>query len=132
MIDIDLFKNINDTYGHLVGDEVLKEVVRITKAPIRSVDILGRYGGEEFGLILPETNEEGAMILAEKIRNNIENHIFTIKNDGEELKIKLTVSIGVAIFPDDDVTDVKSLIKSADDALYISKDKGRNRVYKLN
>lgn len=131
MLDIDHFKKINDTYGHLVGDEVLKEVVKITQTPIRSIDILGRYGGEEFGLILPETNEKGAMTLAEKIRKNIDECNFVIKSAGNSVKIKLTVSIGVAIYPDEDVNDVLSLIRCADRALYTSKDSGRNRVYKF-
>jgi diguanylate cyclase (GGDEF)-like protein len=131
MIDIDFFKKINDTYGHLVGDEILQEVVRIIKSPIRSIDILGRYGGEEFGLVLPETNEDGAMTLAEKIRKKIEDNTFIVSDEDVEHNIKLTVSIGVAIYPDKNVHDVTTLIKHADDALYFSKSEGRNRIYKI-
>jgi two-component system cell cycle response regulator len=130
MIDIDHFKEINDNYGHLVGDDVLKEVVQIIQNPIRSIDILGRYGGEEFGLILPETDEDGAMVLAEKIRDNVEKHTF-IAGDGI-IRLKLAISIGVSIYPNKNVKDVKTLVKNADDALYVSKKEGRNKVSKAN
>ncbi len=131
MIDIDLFKQVNDTYGHLIGDEVLKEIVTIIKAPIRAIDVLGRYGGEEFGLLLPETNEKGAVVLAEKIRKHVEEHKFSVSDGVQYVSISLTVSIGVAIYPDKEVTNVLTLIKKADDALYISKNEGRNKVYKI-
>jgi diguanylate cyclase (GGDEF)-like protein len=132
MMDIDHFKSINDTYGHLVGDEILKEVVKIIKAQIRAIDILGRYGGEEFGLILPETDENGALILAEKIRKKIEKNNFLVKSGEDTVKVKITVSIGVSTYPDKNIKDIITLIKRADDALYISKDQGRNRIYKIN
>jgi len=132
MIDVDFFKKINDTYGHLVGDEVLKGVVKMIKGPIRAVDILGRYGGEEFGLILPGTDETGAMTLAEKIRSNIDKQTFSIKSGDVTYDIKLTVSIGVSTYPETGVKDVKTLIKNADDALYVSKNSGRNKVYKTS
>ena len=130
MIDIDHFKDINDNYGHMIGDDVLKEVVQIIQNPIRAIDILGRYGGEEFGLILPETDEKGAMVLAEKIRENVEDHIF-IAGEGT-VKLRLAISIGVSIYPYKNVKDVKSLVKNADDALYISKREGRNKVSVIN
>ncbi len=132
MIDVDFFKKINDTYGHLIGDEVLKEVVHIIKGPIRAVDILGRYGGEEFGLILPETDANGAMILAEKIRTNVEKHAFRVTNGEIKVELQLTISIGVALFPGENVKDVSSIIRNADEALYMAKRDGRNKIYRFS
>jgi diguanylate cyclase (GGDEF)-like protein len=123
MIDIDFFKDLNDNYGHLVGDVILKEASKIIKDSIRQIDILGRYGGEEFCLALPETKKEEARFAAERIREAIEDK--AIRAYDEDLKI--TISIGIAILPDD-TTDAEALIDRADQALYKAKQTGRNRV----
>ena len=119
MLDIDHFKQINDTYGHLHGDAVLAELARILTAAKRESDVAARYGGEEFGLILNETGETGAMTLAERIREKVEAATFP---GG----LKLTVSIGVATT--DDEALFTSLIEKADQALYSAKQAGRNTV----
>jgi diguanylate cyclase (GGDEF)-like protein len=119
MLDIDHFKQINDTYGHLHGDAVLAELARILNAAKRESDVAARYGGEEFGLILNETGETGAMTLAERIREKVEAATFP---GG----LKLTVSIGVA--STDDEALFTALIEKADQALYAAKQAGRNAV----
>ena len=118
ILDIDLFKKVNDTYGHLTGDEIIKSIAKIIKVNIRSSDIAGRYGGEEFLIILPETDLNSAYTLAEKIRQEIE--ITTFIND-----IKITISGGVAQYNGEKVSE---LLKSADDKLYTAKQTGRNKV----
>ena len=123
MVDIDHFKNLNDTYGHQTGDEVLKHVAAILRRAVRTHDLPARYGGEEFALVLPETDMEGAVAVAERIRRNIENEVIEY---GGNL-IKKTASFGVAVFPEC-ADDMDSLIKAADVALYYSKEHGRNRV----
>lgn len=123
MLDIDHFKQQNDTHGHLVGDVVLKETAQILKANLREVDLLSRYGGEEFSIVLPDTDEEGALQVAERIRLAVEEYDFKAY---EEL-LKITISIGVAVFPED-AANVQGLIDRADSALYQAKQKGRNRV----
>ena len=117
--DIDHFKTVNDNYGHLFGDYVLKTIVNLTKDNIRGVDYLARWGGEEFMIILPETGMERAEALAQRIKEEIENYKF-------KKTVKVTVSFGVAQFKKDDSEN--TLIKRADDALYKAKNKGRNRV----
>ena len=119
IMDIDFFKLVNDTYGHQVGDEVLKDVANLSKNAIRSSDILGRWGGEEFFIICPETDLEGTYILAEKLRSILESHEFV--NVGNK-----TASFGVTTATID--VSVNDLIAQADDALYKAKSKGRNRV----
>ena len=123
MIDIDHFKQFNDSWGHQVGDKVLKHVADVIKQTCRKSDIVARYGGEELSVILPETNSELAAIVAERIRNNIEQSI--VEYEGHHLSVK--VSIGVSYLRDD-LRTAESLIKKADEALYQSKDKGRNMV----
>lgn len=119
MIDIDYFKKINDTYGHEAGDHVLKTFAKKLKKLIRQEDILGRFGGEEFALLLPYTNIENAFQAVERIRQRIER----VKIKG--IKGNITASFGITeILPTD---DDKSLVKRADDALYEAKAKGRNR-----
>jgi len=118
--DLDRFKEVNDEYGHLVGDEVLKRVAEIVEKANRNADIFARYGGEEFIILAPATDIAGARVHAERLRNDIEHHRFSeISN--------LTCSFGVAEYkPDAD--DVTSLFKRADTALYNAKKLGRNRV----
>ena len=119
MIDIDHFKLVNDTYGHLQGDAVLAELAKILIAGKRESDVAARYGGEEFGIILHETNEVGAMTLAERIRAKVEAATFP---GG----LKLTISIGVAAT--DDEAQFTALLEKADQALYAAKQSGRNAV----
>ncbi|HBR22384.1 MAG TPA: hypothetical protein DD713_07470 [Nitrospiraceae bacterium] len=124
MLDIDHFKSFNDIYGHQTGDLALKEISKIIRNELRTVDFPARYGGEEFILILPETSVDGALIVAERIRNAVAEHQF-MSQSGERLL--LTVSAGVACYPDD-ATPKEDLIKKADKALYFAKDRGRNTV----
>lgn len=123
LLDIDHFKSFNDTYGHPVGDLVLKEIAACIRQSIRTNDIPARYGGEEFTVILPETNEQGGMTIAERIRTTIERH--TIHSLNRQLKV--TVSIGCASYVASQV-EQKDLIDHADKALYYSKEHGRNCV----
>jgi len=125
MLDLDDFKRINDTHGHLVGDRVLAEVGQLLKSTVREVDIVARYGGEEFTIILPETDASGAFIVAEKIREAIALHRFP-DADGART-IHITVSIGLSSYPVH-AADKESLLRSADDAVYRSKETGKDRV----
>ncbi|EDT75809.1 bifunctional diguanylate cyclase/phosphohydrolase [Clostridium butyricum] len=124
-IDIDYFKNYNDIYGHQKGDYVLKKIGKIIKSSIGNQHISARYGGEEFAIILPDTTEDMAVNIAESLRKKIENTYF----EGEENQPngKLTVSMGVSVYPDKARSDIE-LIKSADDALYRAKFFYKNRV----
>jgi diguanylate cyclase (GGDEF)-like protein/PAS domain S-box-containing protein len=119
LIDIDLFKEVNDRHGHLVGDSVLVEFAKILQQNVRKPDIVGRWGGEEFIVICPETNLNGALTLAQNLKSCIEEHRFDI------VKQK-TASLGVAGFRNKD--SVERLLSRADEALYLAKQKGRNRV----
>ena len=119
IIDIDFFKHVNDRHGHLAGDELLKMFSRILKDTIRHTDKVGRWGGEEFVVLCPETNPEGAKSLANKIRNKIASTTF---NDFG----KQTASFGIACYHQGDTMD--SMISQADEALYTAKNSGRNRV----
>ena len=120
MSDIDHFKKFNDTYGHQVGDLILKEVANVLKSAARSSDIVARYGGEEMIVLLRGVGLKDALAVAEKFRKNIENH--QVKDDRSSYKV--TASFGVSIFHNDDT--VETLIKRADEALYKSKENGRN------
>jgi diguanylate cyclase (GGDEF)-like protein len=120
--DLDHFKDVNDNHGHLVGDEVLECITDIVSKANRSADIFARYGGEEFIILTPETNLSGALIHAERLRNDIARHNF--KSVGQ-----MTSSFGVTEFnPDSD--NVETLLERADKALYLAKEYGRNRVEK--
>ncbi|MDR0305425.1 MAG: diguanylate cyclase [Chitinispirillales bacterium] len=123
LTDIDHFKLFNDTYGHPVGDIVLREVANCIRKAVRLNDIPARYGGEEFAVIIPESDEQGAAIIAERIRSSVEQCV--IVNDGKELRV--TISIGCASFPPHACSQ-QDLIDCADKALYASKRAGRNRV----
>ncbi|MDR3612512.1 MAG: diguanylate cyclase [Candidatus Obscuribacterales bacterium] len=124
MIDVDHFKSINDNYGHPAGDTVLKAVSRLVRSEIRDVDFPVRYGGEEILLILPEVNPEGAVIVAERIRKNLEAEV--MRHEG--IEIKVTASFGVSSFPEDAKMQ-QSLLDLADKSLYLSKRLGRNQVH---
>ena len=123
--DIDYFKEINDSYGHDTGDRVLQIVSNLLKESLRSIDVIGRYGGDEFLVILPETSMNGAKEIAERIRSTIDD--FRWEREGKEA-IRTTLSLGVAEF-DIDKETIDDLIKRADNALYMAKGGGRNRVY---
>jgi len=124
MFDIDHFKNVNDTYGHQAGDEVIRLTAQKLLATIRGTDIAGRYGGEEFGVILIDTCAKDAMIIAERLRKRIE--ALTVKF--EDLKIKFTISIGIAEF-NEKITDHIGWLGASDKALYYCKENGRNQVH---
>ncbi len=124
MADLDYFKRINDTYGHASGDEVLRGTADVLRESLRATDVAARWGGEEFLVVLPETDLAGASLWAERWREDIERHEF---EDPDGKKIKITISVGVASYNDDmDNQDV--LIDTADKALYRAKETGRNRV----
>ena len=123
MMDLDFFKSINDTHGHLMGSHVLTEVGRLIAHSIRGADVAGRYGGEEFVAYLPEADGAGAMQVSERIRANIEGHAFTL----EGRTARATISIGVSLFPAHG-RDLRTLVARADRALYRAKEEGRNRV----
>ena len=126
MMDVDNFKQVNDTFGHGVGDEVLVEIVRRCQQELRSIDLFGRYGGEEFSFILPETSPESGLIVADRLRKLIANKPFIAHNEA----FKVTVSIGVTGFKPS-IPSARALLDQADQALYISKQSGRNNVAKL-
>ncbi len=124
MLDIDYFKKINDTYGHMAGDLVLKELSAILMKEIRSTDVPGRYGGEEFGIVLTDINKEDTMLLCERIRGTIEHYVFLKETSG----IKATISIGFYFKTAEDRISCENMVKCADEALYKAKQNGRNRV----
>ncbi len=123
LIDIDYFKTINDVYGHLTGDKVLKELVKQIQQRIRRTDIFARYGGEEFCIILPETDGDSAVVFAEEIRKRVAD--MSVETD--EHSIGLTVSIGVSTLGTSDVFP-SEVLRRADSAMYRAKDAGRNKV----
>ncbi|GAB4416988.1 MAG: sensor domain-containing diguanylate cyclase [Thermodesulfovibrionales bacterium] len=124
MLDIDHFKEINDRYGHKIGDTVLREFAQLLRKHTRKSDVLARYGGEEFIMLLPQTSEGGAVSKAEALRGHIERHRF--RGLGGERG--LAVSIGVSSYPSHSMRDKEDLITFADNALYMAKTGGRNRV----
>jgi diguanylate cyclase (GGDEF)-like protein len=130
-IDIDHFKNVNDRYGHQIGDEVLQALIRNSKEILRSIDMIGRIGGEEFLILLPETELEGATQFAERLRSHIAHQTNEMSI---EVPISITISIGVSVFDPrwhSEITQaemLKKLIRQADAAMYQAKNEGRNRV----
>jgi len=122
MIEGDDFKKINDTYGHLQGDAVLRDLAALMVRTVRDVDVVSRYGGDEFTVILPETDAQGAVTVAERIRRGVEEYPFA----SEEGSIQMTVSVGVASHPP--IADRNALVRAADEALYAAKRQGKNRV----
>lgn len=123
MFDIDHFKKVNDQYGHLTGDYVLKELSDLLRGRIRKEELFARYGGEEFVIVLPESDEDTAGQFAEIIRKKVEDSIFEFEGQ----RISVTISLGVAAMASD-VRNTNELLKKADDALYEAKDAGRNKV----
>lgn len=123
MLDLDNFKTLNDTYGHQCGDAVLQEAAQKVQTFLRLSDFFGRYGGEEFAIILPETNLEGAQEVAERIRAGVELHIVSY----QDKKIPISISVGVSRVDENDKR-YEDLIRKADEAMYKAKVAGRNRV----
>lgn len=123
MMDIDFFKKVNDTYGHMAGDFVLNHVAQVVQKTIRDEDVLARYGGEEFVVILREIGEEGAYLLAERIRKSI--CATPVEFEGQQIPV--SISIGIASLEDKDIESPKALMAVADERLYSSKESGRNR-----
>lgn len=123
-LDVDMLKVVNDTYGHLTGSQVLKEIGGLLKKSVREVDIVIRYGGDEYTIILIETGRQGAAIVAERIRKAIANHAFNL---GDNLQVNLTACLGFACYPEDTRSKLE-LLEMADRAMYYGKASGRNTV----
>ena len=129
MTDIDYFKNVNDTYGHAAGDLVLKTIAKVIRGQLREYDIAGRYGGEEFSILLPFTKINEAQMVAERLRQTVENKVIDISKvapESEQKDIKITLSLGIYEIKEDDSEE--DLMKKADKALYQAKNTGRNKV----
>lgn len=124
IIDVDFFKNVNDQFGHPAGDYILQQLSKIFMTNLRRIDTVGRYGGDEFIFILPDTTAVGAEIVADKLRRLVENRIFIFEGQS----IKITISIGISTFAGKRNLTKELLIKSADEALYMAKHNGRNRI----
>lgn len=122
MVDIDHFKSVNDTHGHACGDEALRSVVRALQTKLRATDVLGRFGGEEFLILLPELDEQGALIAAERLRAKVAANVVEF----EDKRLSPTISLGLALYRPEEPGD--RLIARADEALYAAKRNGRNRV----
>ena len=124
MLDLDGFKGINDRCGHLAGDQYLRSISDTIRDQLRDADIPCRYGGDEFCLLMPETDLEGARVIAERIRDAVSAHVVAAEGHG----VRTTVSIGLAAFPEHDTGTVRGLLRNADEALYRAKRQGRDRV----
>jgi two-component system, cell cycle response regulator len=124
ILDLDFFKQVNDSHGHLAGDSVLVQIAKVMKESVRSSDLVGRYGGEEFGLLLPETGLKGSRVYADRIRKRIEDTRF----EAAGKLIHVTVSGGISSYPEISVETVDELWRKADQALYRAKQNGRNRI----
>ena len=129
MFDLDRFKQVNDTHGHQAGDRVLQELADILRETAREIDKLGRYGGEEFMVILPGSDAEAGRTFAERVRENVEKQQFDIHADHA---LHMTISAGVATYPADDADGPRRLVHFADQALYSAKNNGRNRVVRYD
>ncbi len=129
MFDLDKFKAVNDTYGHQAGDQVLETLADILRETAREIDRLGRYGGEEFLAILPDSDPEAGMTFAERVRETVDQQKFEI---GEEEALSMTISAGVATYPHDDADGARRLVYYADQALYSAKNSGRNTVVRFD
>jgi diguanylate cyclase (GGDEF)-like protein len=128
MCDLDRFKSVNDEYGHQAGDAVLKQFARILRDEVREIDRAGRYGGEEFMLLLPGTVLDAAVTFAERVRKHVEAHTFSF----DQTSIKRTASFGVSAWPHPRISNCDGLMRAADDALYVAKESGRNRVIRFD
>jgi two-component system, cell cycle response regulator len=128
MVDLDKFKSVNDEFGHQAGDAVLRQLAKILKHEVREIDHAGRYGGEEFILLLTGTVLDAAVTFAERCRRAIEGHTFTFEGGS----LQRTASFGVAGWPHPKITSCDALVRAADDALYVAKETGRNRVVRFD
>jgi two-component system cell cycle response regulator len=129
MLDIDYFKRVNDTYGHPFGDEVLRAVAQVTRARLREVDMLARYGGEELIALLPETSPADALRACERVREAIEGLQLEYQApDGTKKEVRCTASLGLASIPSPSIQTPDELMRAADECLYAAKGAGRNRV----
>jgi diguanylate cyclase (GGDEF)-like protein len=124
MVDIDHFKRVNDQYGHDAGDAVLRETAARIRKAVREIDVVTRYGGEEFLLVLPSTNFSGALSVADRVWRAVGGEPFSVANTSE----RVSISLGVAVFPSRDIKTKDQLIKAADKALYQAKGDGRDRI----
>jgi two-component system cell cycle response regulator len=127
MLDLDHFKQVNDKWGHLAGDEVLRQFVQLVHAELRQEDLFGRLGGEEFAVLCRATSAKDAAILAERLRKRVESHHFDWKGD----RLPVTVSIGIATSQEDGLATSEQLIERADKRMYGAKQEGRNRVTRV-
>ena len=127
MLDLDGFKYCNDTFGHLFGDKTLKDIADTLLNTVRSMDIVARYGGDEFMVILPETGETLAIDIAERLRNNVEKNAVLPRDASGQGQQTLTSSIGIACYPVHGKT-IDLLLENVDKALYRAKNKGKNRI----
>jgi diguanylate cyclase (GGDEF)-like protein len=132
LLDIDKFKGINDTYGHLVGDQVLKEIAATLKNLLRDYDLAGRFGGEEFSLLLPQTTAVDAFRIAERVRENIAALSFIAPGAAGGERVHVTVSIGVAALDAGSRRQLAELLAAADAALYRAKASGRDQVQMIS
>jgi diguanylate cyclase (GGDEF)-like protein len=122
MVDVDNLKQYNDVNGHLAGSSALREMGSLLKTDAREIDIIAKYGGDEFSLILPNTHAEGSIVFAERMLRRVSSHCF--QDDPER---RLTISAGVAVYPEDGKT-ARELLSRADDRLYLAKSEGRDRI----
>jgi diguanylate cyclase (GGDEF)-like protein len=130
LIDIDHFKVVNDTYGHLAGDTALRAIAGAIRAHLRSYDLAGRFGGEEFVVLLPQTTEAEALTIAERLRTHIAAMAIPINDEEQATCIRLTVSVGIAAL-DGTARELTDLLAAADSALYFAKDNGRNKTHAM-
>lgn len=127
MFDIDHFKKVNDTYGHQAGDEAIRQVSRVLRENLRKTDIAGRYGGEEFGVILGNTDAEAAIVFCERVRQQVSEIV--VNHEGQQIKFTVSLGISQAL---NTTEDYKSWLEQADQALYAAKEGGRNRTVVYN
>lgn len=125
MIDVDHFKVINDEYGHQRGDQVIRRVAHTLRQSVRQVDVIGRYGGDEFLVILPETKAQNAKVAATRIQNLFDSKKFQVRS---EKSVSIALSIGISGYPAKDIKETKDLVAKADKAMYAAKKMGRNRI----
>ena len=130
MFDLDRFKLVNDTHGHQAGDRVLEQMSDILRESAREIDRLGRYGGEEFMVLLPDTSIDDAEVFVERVRREVARRPFAIGDDREPLR--MTISAGIATYPHGRIANPETLVRLADEALYTAKTSGRNRVVRFD